>query len=63
MDAAGAVANFNAANPGNEIAAGDFIIKTDALKRDGPKMLEHIKGKTKEGPSAITCTVWRNLPG
>ena len=62
----GAVANFNAANPGNEIAAGDFIIRMADLKKDGPKMLEHIQEKSEEakkGACVIDCTVWRNLPG
>jgi hypothetical protein len=63
VDAAGPVADFNAANPGYEIAAGDFIIKTDTLKKDGPKMLAYIKEKTAEGSCMITCTLWRNLPG
>jgi hypothetical protein len=61
VDAEGAVPAFNAANPGNEITAGDFIIKTDELKKDGPKMLDYLKKK--EGPSTTTCMVWRNLPG
>ena len=66
VDEKGTVANFNAANPGNEIAAGDFIIRTAGLKKDGPKMLEHIQEKSEEakkGACVIDCTVWRNLPG
>jgi hypothetical protein len=60
VDATGPAADFNAKNAKNTIAAGDFIIKTDQLKKDGPKMLEYINQK-KGG--LITCTVWRNLPG
>ena len=66
VDDKGTVANFNAANPGNEIAAGDFIIRTAGLKKDGPKMLEYIRKKhdeAQEGPCTIDCTVWRNLSG
>ena len=66
VDEKGTVATFNAANPGNEIAAGDFIIRTAGLKKDGPKMLEYIRKKheeAQEGPCTIDCTVWRNLSG
>ena len=64
VDAEGAAPAFNAANPGNEIKAGDFIIKTDELKMDGQKMLNYLKTRPSSYyPSKITCTVWRNLPG
>ena len=59
----GAAAKFNTSNPGQEIAAGDFIIKTDAVYMDGQKMLEYIQEKTTAGACVINCTVWRNLPG
>jgi hypothetical protein len=59
VDATGPAADFNAANPANTIEAGDFIIKTDTLKKDGPKMKEYMNEKK----GKCVCTLWRNLPG